>query len=301
VKVVTGIEAIDQLRRTALFGSFDRHIGELWSECEVIRQYLYSFRLENAPSSFIQDYVNDALPRFFHTLKYLPIVRGASVLELGANPYLFTVLLQKFREYELQLGNFFSKNIYESTISTGSQVIHSEAFGESHEFRFTSFNMELNEYPYAADSFDFVLFCEILEHLIIDPLVVFQKIRRVLKPGGRLVLTTPNAVRLINVAHLLSGSNPFDRYHPENGVYGRHNREFTLEELTLLCERNDFDVEVAETLDRYNYDLVPMLRDSYESPGALPYSRERLVALLEQAKAPTVNRGDNLYVVARKR
>ncbi len=45
--------------------------------------------------------------------------------------------------------------------------------------------------PYKADTFDFVLLTEILEHLS-DDVSALTEIRRVLKPGGTVVVTVPN-------------------------------------------------------------------------------------------------------------
>jgi 2-polyprenyl-6-hydroxyphenyl methylase / 3-demethylubiquinone-9 3-methyltransferase len=47
------------------------------------------------------------------------------------------------------------------------------------------------ELPYPAGSFDFVLASEILEHLT-DDAAALKEIKRVLKPGGTLVITVPN-------------------------------------------------------------------------------------------------------------
>lgn len=50
----------------------------------------------------------------------------------------------------------------------------------------------LSEQGYAAESFDAVVMSHLIEH-VPDPLGVLEECRRVLKPGGRLVLLTPNA------------------------------------------------------------------------------------------------------------
>lgn len=298
--ILASIQLLDELRALTLAGQLAERNAKLWQHPEVIRHYLYSFELDNAGSAVLHPYVNDALPRFFHTLELLPHQTGLKVLELGANPYLFTVLLQRFYAYDLSLANFTGQDIYDTTMSTAAQRIWSTAFGEDHTFTYTSFNLELSDYPYPDEHFDLVLFCEILEHLVIDPLSVFPKLHRIIKPGGQLLITTPNAARLANVATILSGSNLFDRYHPQYGVYGRHNREFTLEELEVILEQAGFHNEQLYTRDRYNYDAIKLWRDNYERPAHIPYGKTLVEAWLKLLRVPTEHRGDNLYALARR-
>jgi 2-polyprenyl-3-methyl-5-hydroxy-6-metoxy-1,4-benzoquinol methylase len=281
-------------------GDREQRFALLWGEWQALYHYLNSFRLDNAGSEVITPYVNDALPRFLHTLDILPLQSGLRVLELGANPYLFTLLMQKFLRYDLHLANFTGADIYDTTVATATQRIWSETYGEDYTFQYTSFNMELSDYPYPDEHFDLVLFCEILEHLVINPLAVFPKLRRIIKPGGLLLITTPNAVRLANVALILAGSNIFDRYHPENGVYGRHNREFTVEELRRILEQSGFRIQRLCTLDRYDYNRIPIIKDNYEEPVRIPYAKALVEAWLKLGLAPLDHRGDNIYALAER-
>src|SRR5438094_669339 len=143
----------------------------------------------------LRGYLDDCFRRLLTTLEFVPNGRGR-VLELGANPYFFTMMLKRFRDYELELANFFGGR------GEAVQRIENTATGESHEFRYREFNIEEEEFPYPDGHFDGVLYCEILEHLIRDPIAVFAEIHRVLKPGGWLVLTTPNVARRQNVTRL---------------------------------------------------------------------------------------------------
>ncbi|MDQ5871092.1 MAG: class I SAM-dependent methyltransferase [Acidobacteriota bacterium] len=293
----TRLEQMTALARTGDRAAFER---EIWADWETLHDYLTSFVLDNAGPEFVVPYVNDALPRFLRTLELLPFEKDLDILEFGANPWLFSILLERFFDYRLQFTNFTAATIFDQSVTRGSQRIRSERYGEDYEFSFTSFNLELVPPPFAEGSFDVVLFCEILEHLVIDPLAIFPRLYRLLKPGGLLVITTPNAVRLVNVAYLLAGSNFFDRYHPENGVYGRHNREFTVGELERLLPAAGFVECEVRTADRYDYDRIAIDKDNYEAPARLPYTRTTLLALLQSVGATTENRGDNLYVRARR-
>ncbi len=91
-----------------------------------------------------------------------------------------------------------------------------------------------------------MLFCEIVEHLLLDPLHALHEIHRVLRPSGLLVLTTPNVARLGNVLALVAGANIYDPY-SGFGPLGRHNREYTRHELVALLRFAGFTVEAAFT------------------------------------------------------
>jgi SAM-dependent methyltransferase len=174
-------------------------------------------------------YIGEALGRFLYTMCLVPDKPG-KLLELGANPYFFTLLLKKFRAYELYLANFFSEQQPYEPGRIYSQEIANQRYGEDHQFKYQIFNIERDQFPHPDETFDVVLFCEILEHLTTDPLSAIKQIHRVLKPGGRLILTTPNVARRQNIEKLLRGENIYDPY-SGYGVYGRHNREYTPNEL----------------------------------------------------------------------
>ncbi|MYV62751.1 methyltransferase domain-containing protein, partial [Streptomyces sp. SID4931] len=61
--------------------------------------------------------------------------------------------------------------------------------------------------PLADGCADAVLFSEILEHLV-DPDQALDELRRVLRPGGHLMLSTPNLAAWYNRALLLAGVQP---------------------------------------------------------------------------------------------
>ncbi len=51
----------------------------------------------------------------------------------------------------------------------------------------------------ASDTFDCVVFCEILEHITFNPVNFWKRIHKLLKPGAMVYLTTPNSLKLLSV------------------------------------------------------------------------------------------------------
>jgi len=213
-----------------------------WSE-EDLRRLVSSVKVEDAPPEELAAYVEGDFKRFVYTLGLVPEKSGQRILELGANPYFTTTLLRKFRDAHLHLANFFDGSDPEDK----QQVTIGET-GEVIEHAYKQFNIEEDRFPYQSDFFDVVLFCEIIEHLLSDPVHALTEIRRVLKPSGVLVLTTPNVARLENVCKVVSGENIYDPY-SGHGPYGRHNREYTQEELFDLLSSNGFRISTMFTAD----------------------------------------------------
>jgi len=82
------------------------------------------------------------------------------------------------------------------------------------------------------DSYDAVVACEIVEHLYY-PADVFSKIAAVLKPGGMLLGSVPNAFSFANRSRYLRGSKAGTPLSDPT-----HINHFTVRELeSLLCER----------------------------------------------------------------
>ena len=291
---------LQEIAAAAARGDAAAYRALLWSQPEVLRSYLHSFRLEGAPETLIAAYVDDALARFLRTLEFVPLPAKSRILEIGSNPYLFHILLRRIFPHAQVVGtNFFDKNIFSTAVGSLTQNIRSAEYGESYDFQSTLVNLEtVAELPFAATSFDLVFFCETLEHLVVDPLSVFKKLHRVIAPGGHLIVTLPNAVRLTNIALLLQGSNFFDVF-SANGVHGRHNREYTLEEVVHLLDTNQFRIARAETHDRFDYDIVDMWTFDYTQQSTKIGRRKKdILDALRTAGGSLENRGDNLYIVA---
>lgn len=90
--------------------------------------------------------------------------------------------------------------------------------------------------------YDLVLFVEVLEHLLVNPLLLFRAIYDHMRPGGLLFLTTPNQARLSNRWKLLIGRSIKEpgRYPTTpNAVLG-HVVEYSRAELDQLLAAEGF-------------------------------------------------------------
>ena len=106
------------------------------------------------------------------------------------------------------------------------------------------------------DSVDLVLMLEVIEHLV-DPDAVIEQVHRILKPGGVLLITTPNLSSLSNRLMLLAGYLPFGLEVSTKRAFGRptnegkvvgHLRLFTFKSLIEFMSYYGFVVREVYTI-----------------------------------------------------
>lgn len=241
-----------------------------------------SVRLDNAGPGELEGYIADSLGRFLRTTA-LAMGLDGDCLELGANPYFQTLCLQQCTPLRLTLANYFGEQ-YGDTLTQDLHYWDPSTRSEvTTPMTSSLFNTEEAAFPWPDASFDVVLFCEIVEHLLADPVAVMHEIRRVLRPGGTLIMTTPNVARLENVLRLVEGANIYDAYSAY--PYGRHVREYTRHELVSLLGFMGFEVESHYTADAhtersnggYGYrELVPLLQRRAPDLGQYLFTRSRM-------------------------
>ncbi|MEU5835795.1 class I SAM-dependent methyltransferase [Streptomyces diacarni] len=102
--------------------------------------------------------------------------------------------------------------------------------------------------PFATGAADAVLFSEVIEHLV-DPDAALDELHRVLRPGGHLLLSTPNLAAWYNRLLLLCGTQPVFSEVSLRGIHGRpgsqvvgHLRLYTARALRSLLPAAGFRV-----------------------------------------------------------
>ena len=223
--------------------------------------------------------------RFVHTLEMIPAGdESKAILEMGAYMQITPAL-------RFQLGYGTVRGCYFGKLG---QVDHKSIVsenGQAFECDVDHFDAERDVWPYADASFDTVLCCELIEHLFSDPMHTMSEINRVLKPGGHLVITTPNLGSLRAIAGILQGYHPsfFPAYiRPrEEGeeAEARHNREYVPMEIQHLLTDSGFEVVRLETGE--------FLYEPHPEHGWVHH-------LLERYLLHETLRGDGIYALGRK-
>jgi len=229
-----------------MIGDGERKIKEIE---RVIAEEGGNYGLERAR---LLDYVA-FIPNEFST--------NSKVLDIGILGGNFSILLKEIYNCE----------IYGIDVKRDDQSKLIKRF-KKYDINFTFCDVARQKLPFLTNYFDLVLFLEVLEHLITPhpPYFLFKEINRVMKPNGRLILSTPNVAELIKRIYLLIGKNPLKRVYEgfdEDEFYRGYYREYTLAELRHILTRAGFEVERVKMRDYslYSRRHHPLLRMIYSS------------------------------------
>ena len=209
---------------------------------------------------------------------------GDRILEMGAYLQITPALRSK-------LGYGEVRGCYYGPAGRTDHRTVTSADGETFTCDIEHFDAEKDGFPYAGEYFSTVICGELIEHLFEDPMHLMGEVNRILKPGGHLVLTTPNIAALRGISGILQGYHPgfFHAYiRPAEGtgeVDARHNREYAPREIHQLLENSGFEVTRLETGE---------FRDEPHPEFGW------ILHLLERYRLSTLLRGDGIYAVGKK-
>ncbi len=100
-------------------------------------------------------------------------------------------------------------------------------------------DLETLELPFSDGSFDALMYADVLEHLR-DPQAALRRHRRLLRPGGWIIVSVPNLQHLSVFGNLLRGRWPEE----DAGIFDRtHLRWFTRKTLLAMLEGAGYRVQ----------------------------------------------------------
>lgn len=148
--------------------------------------------------------------------------------------------------------------------------------------------------PVEDDSIDFIFGLEVIEHLV-SPSHLISEAYRICRPGGHVLVTTPNVTRIGNVFKLLVGISNYDRliapdFLDPDDEWRPHFREYSLKEISDYLSHAGFRIERPMQLfmndTRYNVrSFRQRLIDAAKRPFfVIPHLRENLLVVARKPK-----------------
>lgn len=193
--------------------------------------------------AWFSNYVREHRQRLARDLELIEhrLAAGDRVLECGAVPPILTGALAELG-LEIDAVDVRPERFSSAISALGLAVARCD--------------IETEVLPFDDEGFDAVLFNELFEHLRINPIFTFGEVHRVLRLGGRLVLSTPNLRSFRGLRNLLLGhqahavSGGLYRQYDKLETLGHmgHVREYTARE---VCDfLRNFGFEIREIIFR---------------------------------------------------
>ena len=169
--------------------------------------------------------------------------------------------------------------------------------GTERSYRIHNRDLQRDRLPFEDSSVDLVTSLETLEHLL-DPMHYLIEVNRILRPGGRFLFTTPNAVSWRSMIRAARRQHPF--------VYpvliprldtNRHNIEYTPAQVRTLMDAAGFDGRVFTRAWWYDVGWLQKLR--FTLAGFRPRDRgDIIVGLVTKVAVPRLRYPPELYLLS---
>jgi SAM-dependent methyltransferase len=222
----------------------------------VIRQYVHEALLP-----WEEHYLDYHADRYLDTLKILGQGQGEKMLDVGAFPGHLTLAA-----HHLGFKTQGLTGRAESTPSLQMIIDRLDRLGIPTALA----DVESEPFPFPDNTFDVVLASEIIEHLHYNPYRLLRESFRVLKPGGRILISTPNINRLENIVRMIRGrtihseiSGRFDESF--SSIFSaRHVREYSASDLAYMLEGQNKEMYQFEKVSvHYSKCLDPAFSKSF--------------------------------------
>ncbi len=180
------------------------------------------------------------------------VAPSSRILDCGAVPLLTTAALAQ-AGHEVHGVDLAPERFNTSIAELGLDVVRCD--------------LEREALPFDDAFFDAVIFNEIFEHLRLNPITTLREVLRVLTPGGRLMLSTPNLRSLRGVKNLLlhhqahaASGDVFRQYEKlESLGHMGHVREYTAREVTDFLTQVGFRIRKVIFRGGHGRGLVGLL------------------------------------------
>ena len=201
-------------------------------------------------------YLRASMLRLGHVLQHLPDgdeTQSGRVLEYGSYFGNFAIGARLAGYHVTAVDSYRS---YDNALAKWQSLM--QGYGiETLEFDDTGYGLD----TLPAGHFDAILCLGVIEHVPHTPRITLEALDRVLKPGGRLILDTPNLAYLYKRRTLNEGQSVYasleSQYYTELPFEGHH-REYTKDEIEWMLQQIGHEV-IAWDFFNYSVPALPEL------------------------------------------
>jgi SAM-dependent methyltransferase len=196
-------------------------------------------RLEGSLAANLEGWLRetDTVPRYLDLIP-APLAGESRLLEIGC--------------YQPTVGYYFAlgwRDVIGIFKDDGEGTAITEYAGDAGErVRLVMADVETERLPVADGWADAVVMMQVWEHFALDPMNVLWEINRVLKPGGRFILSTPNGACWLYAMRIARGTAAWGGMEFTGFSTNRHNRLYDTAEMTVILQQAGF--EVTESTSR---------------------------------------------------
>jgi SAM-dependent methyltransferase len=175
------------------------------------------------------DYYRIEKSRYWHTFKYycqIGLPDDAEILEIGGGQ--LAILANKILRHKAVVGDVSAA--YDQSVSDADidHVVCNLIDDDPSDFE---------------ARFDAIALLEVIEHIPLPGYITLSKAAKWLKPGGYILITTPNLFRLRNLVRMLMGKDFVDYFtYPQPGQGLGHQLEYSADHLYWQIERAGLEV-----------------------------------------------------------
>lgn len=184
---------------------------------------------------------------------------GNTILDFGCGPCDKTAILQLLG-FQCSACDDLQDDWHK--IPGNSERIQSFARQRGIDFRQTF----AGSIPFEKNAFDMVMLHDIIEHLHDSPRDLLNDLLELVRPGGLLFVTVPNAVNIRKRVDVLFGRTnlpPFETYYWYPGHWRGHVREYVQDDLTKLASYLNLKVLELRSCDHMLQKVPRPVRPAY--------------------------------------
>lgn len=206
----------------------------------ILRQYDYLSEYTGYDRGILMRDLERHIQTLRMTLRYAPQESHPLILDVAAGFAAPARVLQEKFGYRVMA--------VDSMLVAGEKVLQrtKQAFPTV-----AVWNLETQLLPFKSEVADVIFFLGTIEHLRDSPRHLMEEFQRLLRPGGILIVDTPNILELRKRLMLLCGKSfmPSIQFVYYSHFHAEHHREYTLDDLAKVFEWSGFQILEAKLVD----------------------------------------------------